>query len=79
MAYVAFLAEGVDRNVISMLITPQREMSPSSRRAWIEISEPSRRHPGCPVAFLAEGVDRNRVDVVKPTYKARRLPRGGRG
>ena len=35
-------------------------MSPSSRRAWIEITIPG----GCPaaaeVALLAEGVDRNR-------------------
>ena len=56
---VALLAEGVDRN----LLIPQGQlaglMSPSSRRAWIEI--PSTLHTASRilVALLAEGVDRN--------------------
>ena len=35
---VALLAEGVDRNVISCIALDAFAMSPSSRRAWIEIS-----------------------------------------
>ena len=34
-------------------------MSPSSRRAWIEISRSSAAAPRSSVALLAEGVDRN--------------------
>ena len=35
---VALLAEGVDRNTFVMAIIQQESGSPSSRRAWIEIS-----------------------------------------
>ena len=35
---VALLAEGVDRNVVSSLSFAFCRWSPSSRRAWIEIS-----------------------------------------
>ncbi len=34
---VALLAEGVDRNVYSPIEKEEEEVSPSSRRAWIEI------------------------------------------
>ena len=34
-------------------------MSPSSRRAWIEILRQRKRKGGITVALLAEGVDRN--------------------
>ena len=34
---VALLAEGVDRNSYAILQEKRRIMSPSSRRAWIEI------------------------------------------
>ena len=34
---VALLAEGVDRNISVPNILPEPIMSPSSRRAWIEI------------------------------------------
>ena len=34
---VALLAEGVDRNNINLTIKEERALSPSSRRAWIEI------------------------------------------
>ena len=58
-ASVALLAEGVDRNLLSQKWTESTVMSPSSRRAWIEISW----HGGAGVlylvALLAEGVDRN--------------------
>ena len=35
---VALLAEGVDRNRANFQGDPKAEVSPSSRRAWIEIS-----------------------------------------
>ena len=35
---VALLAEGVDRNMLDAVIDEDAERSPSSRRAWIEIS-----------------------------------------
>ena len=56
---VALLAEGVDRNLDEMVEPLQKEVSPSSRRAWIEIcfGQHVRRCHG--VALLAEGVDRN--------------------
>ena len=34
-------------------------LSPSSRRAWIEIIRMEANRPRKPVALLAEGVDRN--------------------
>ena len=34
---VALLAEGVDRNIGSLDMARQLGLSPSSRRAWIEI------------------------------------------
>ena len=56
---VALLAEGVDRNLCIILQFRQIRLSPSSRRAWIEIL--LRCVKGCfrRVALLAEGVDRN--------------------
>ena len=36
---VALLAEGVDRNILFVFRAVTLNMSPSSRRAWIEISE----------------------------------------
>ena len=57
---VALLAEGVDRNCWPVLYAKRKSVSPSSRRAWIEIQlleGPEQRHH---VALLAEGVDRNR-------------------
>ena len=57
---VALLAEGVDRNCDFYFFFVPNRLSPSSRRAWIEIVG-SRRV--ClqlrRVALLAEGVDRN--------------------
>ena len=43
---VALLAEGVDRNIGAWLATAGRLLSPSSRRAWIEIRE----YPNTPVS-----------------------------
>ena len=56
---VALLAEGVDRNV-SILPDPRFDtLSPSSRRAWIEIGSGKSGGSSASVALLAEGVDRN--------------------
>ena len=53
--------------------------SPSSRRAWIEISGRFSREGRARVALLAEGVDRNLryISAVKVVWC--RPPRGGRG
>ena len=56
---VALLAEGVDRNIMGLAVVRTDQTSPSSRRAWIEMTgnghEPEYEY----VALLAEGVDRN--------------------
>ena len=60
---VALLAEGVDRNrTIGALVTG-RNVSPSSRRAWIEIPCQYKNSLFLNVALLAEGVDRNNLLV----------------
>ena len=56
---VALLAEGVDRNYEGLPDCTRRKRSPSSRRAWIEISALSGGAYTTHVALLAEGVDRN--------------------
>ena len=56
---VALLAEGVDRNNTMKENNPRRYKSPSSQRAWIEITYRKRYLYGHLVALLAEGVDRN--------------------
>ena len=45
--HVALLAEGVDRNTHSSGLKHLGSKSPSSRRAWIEISASSRKISGC--------------------------------
>ena len=57
--HVALLAEGVDRNLIQQGVQPDGLASPSSRRAWIEISASILHGTHAAVALLAEGVDRN--------------------
>ena len=57
---VALLAEGVDRNIAAQKSFGSQLMSPSSRRAWIEIMRTSAGATEKAVALLAEGVDRNR-------------------
>ena len=54
-------------------------MSPSSRRAWIEIFLRSPLLLVLLVALLAEGVDRNNTGDLIPVYLDGRPPRGGRG
>ena len=56
---VALLAEGVDRNWKSWTRFTTHYMSPSSRRAWIEITSELKTILVTVVALLAEGVDRN--------------------
>ena len=56
---VALLAEGVDRNYLLIVTMKLKCLSPSSRRAWIEISRPCCTRTVRHVALLAEGVDRN--------------------
>ena len=63
MHEVALLAEGVDRNIGCGRCGCTCCMSPSSRRAWIEISRRSRSGSRSLVALLAEGVDRNRSPI----------------
>ena len=57
---VALLAEGVDRNIDEPPFLDDKGVSPSSRRAWIEILTRLRAQKPDAVALLAEGVDRNR-------------------
>ena len=54
-------------------------LSPSSRRAWIEISTRVETPVCVVVALLAEGVDRNIEPPHKGLCAAGRPPRGGRG
>ncbi len=56
---VALLAEGVDRNGHTLGVIHHNRQSPSSRRAWIEISGRNVAGASVLVALLAEGVDRN--------------------
>ena len=58
--HVALLAEGVDRNSSRSFTTAFGRLSPSSRRAWIEIRQAAHGGRAAAVALLAEGVDRNR-------------------
>ncbi len=55
------------------------DRSPSSRRAWIEITRKYAFAGTPPVALLAEGVDRNKLIIVLVKMHACRPPRGGRG
>ena len=54
-------------------------LSPSSRRAWIEIAQVKKDIDAKAVALLAEGVDRNSFAWLLPLLARRRPPRGGRG
>ena len=56
---VALLAEGVGRNAILLTAAASIILSPSSRRAWVEISPLPWWRFWRTVALLAEGVGRN--------------------
>ena len=60
---VALLAEGVDRNYTMLMIVLRIKVSPSSRRAWIEMFKVRTKDVPEGVALLAEGVDRNHSDA----------------
>ena len=66
-ADVALLAEGVDRNHGGVVALHSLKLSPSSRRAWIEISSVRSGTPESRVALLAEGVDRNSAKMPVPS------------
>ena len=76
---VALLAEGVDRNSIVPILMGSATMSPSSRRAWIEICDFCCHVWQPQVALLAEGVDRNPSEPLSLDLSVCRPPRGGRG
>ena len=76
---VALLAEGVDRNEQQNDAVASRLLSPSSRRAWIEIARIMMFWSSARVALLAEGVDRNNVLFPVVNIVVGRPPRGGRG
>ena len=67
---VALLAEGVDRNLPSLSRRACIFSSPSSRRAWIEISGGAGIHSHATVALLAEGVDRNSMATMRRWFSA---------
>ena len=54
-------------------------MSPSSRRAWIEMAGRGENYAALFVALLAEGVDRNLSSWKGHRPVSCRPPRGGRG
>ena len=54
-------------------------LSPSSRRAWIEIEKRASEYTRPLVALLAEGVDRNVDWRYRHCTRFGRPPRGGRG
>ena len=76
---VALLAEGVDRNNSLPNVLTAIQESPSSRRAWIEISMDTFHRSSRSVALLAEGVDRNHDALTNGYSQPCRPPRGGRG
>ena len=78
-ASVALLAEGVDRNHSIAILSSLLEWSPSSRRAWIEMSFSPACLPATLVALLSEGVDRNLSELQRVPHIVSRPPRGGRG
>ena len=60
----------MDRNIDELVDDAEETVSPSSRRAWIEIMEPGFVTDYGGVALLAEGVDRNLMKELREGYKA---------
>ena len=74
---VALLAEGVDRNLLVSGRGGRTSLSPSSRRAWIEIYLNWLAGRYSIVALLAEGVDRNgMITVVTDVVRVALLAEG---
>ena len=65
--------------MVSLPLKTGMTLSPSSRRAWIEITMAYTRPGTVIVALLAEGVDRNQSIRFSTLPLLRRPPRGGRG
>ena len=59
VSIVALRKESVDRNSLCILSGCFFLVSLSARRAWIEITTPTRTPTGCAVALRKESVDRN--------------------
>ena len=79
-AQVALCEEGVDRNWNNGLQDRPPFMSPSAKRAWIEItSDPMEDLRAALVALCEEGVDRNLRPVRQMQLSFRRPLRRGRG
>ena len=76
---VALLAEGVGRNAADTSTLGALSLSPSSRRAWVEISKADECRARLEVALLAEGVGRNLSALYSSESLICRPPRGGRG
>ena len=79
LASVALLTEGVDRNNGGTVSITTDDLSPSSRRAWIETSAAWTARRRWTVALLTEGVDRNESDLISFKEAYSRPPHGGRG
>ena len=77
---VALLAEGVDRNCLVQTHPMTPPMSPSSRRAWIEIAH---SRPGVRLLRKSPSSRRAWIEIVlarcSNTRGSRRPPHGGRG
>ena len=77
---VALHPEGVDRNLYILAISEKYASSPSTRRAWIEITPRAYTGGMLMVALHPEGVDRNSVFFDGVYQKCFcRPPPGGRG
>ena len=79
VAYVALLTEGVGRNIVARDAAVGGHLSPSSRRAWVEIGGQQAEPEGNFVALLTEGVGRNQNYGLVASAVEGRPPRGGRG
>ena len=78
-ALVALRKEGVDRNQDGMNKKQTLAVSPSARRAWIEIAWPFLPGRWISVALRKEGVDRNCRCTGSWQRAVGRPPQGGRG
>ena len=77
---VALLAEGVGRNLSAFQLRPSSRMSPSSRRAWVEIGNRKSwpRFENTSPSSRRAWVEILPCDYIIP-WSLRRPPRGGRG
>ena len=75
---VALCEEGVDRNRVQEVPFSLGEMSPSAKRAWIEIADKRLSNTTTRnVALCEEGVDRNKFEKsMMPALHSRPLRRG---